>query len=58
LRLKHNDEIWTLTKRNKSKIQAMDMKSLRSDEGKIRNDGIRNYIYYVKKKFGVQNMLT
>jgi hypothetical protein len=35
----------TLTKRNKNKIQAMDMEFLRSLEGKIRRNRIRNEIF-------------
>lgn len=37
--------IKTFTKRNKNKIQAMDMKFLRSPQGKTRQDRIRNEIF-------------
>jgi hypothetical protein len=36
--------MWTLTKRNKSKIQAMDMEFL-GTEGKTKMDGSRNIIF-------------
>jgi hypothetical protein len=32
---------WTLSERNKSKIQAMDMEFMRSTEGKTRSDRIK-----------------
>jgi hypothetical protein len=37
-------ETWTLIWKSKSKIQAMDMKFLRSTEGKTRQDKMRNQI--------------
>jgi hypothetical protein len=38
-------ETWTLTNRNKSKFQIMDMKFLRSTEGRRRRDRITNEIF-------------
>jgi hypothetical protein len=49
-------EIWALIKRNKSKIEAMDMTFFRSIEGKTRRGNIRNEI--LRKGAGVQNLLT
>jgi hypothetical protein len=45
-----NAEIWTLTKRNKSKIQEV-MKFMRTVEEKTRRVRIRDEIY------GIQNLL-
>jgi hypothetical protein len=38
----HGAESWTCTKREESKIQAMEMKFLREIIGKTRRDRIRN----------------
>jgi hypothetical protein len=40
--LLHGAESWTCTKREESKIQAMEMKFLRDIIGKTRRDRIRN----------------
>jgi hypothetical protein len=45
LMLIQNAETWTLTKRNKSKIQTMDMKLLRNIQRKIRSSRIVNEIF-------------
>jgi hypothetical protein len=47
--------MWTLTKKNKRKIQAMDMKFLRTNEGKTRRDRITHEIF---KEDQIQNLLT
>jgi hypothetical protein len=44
LMITHNAEAWTLTKRNKSKIQTMDMKFLRNIQRKIRSNTFVNEI--------------
>ena len=40
--LSYSADTWVLTKRNKSRMQAAEMRILRSIKGKIRRDRIRN----------------
>lgn len=50
-------ETRTLTKKNKSKIQAMDMKFLRTTEGKGKQEGIELEINFFRKEAEIQNLL-
>jgi hypothetical protein len=52
--LTFNTETWTLTKRNKEKIQAINMKFFRSIVRKVRMDRIRNQMF---KEVEMQNLL-
>jgi hypothetical protein len=46
---------WTLTKRNKSKVQTMDMAFLKSNEGNTRRDRNTKEIF---REAGIQNLLA
>jgi hypothetical protein len=55
LSLALNAEQWTLRKRNKNKIQAMDMKVLRYIEGETRRRKTRSYIF--REKVGIWKLI-